>query len=130
MDAQPRQAQFIVKWPHGIKPAAVLGNRQHRGALIADRRLQTVQRRHFLHGADAAELMADRRTVAEGAFTAPVLARLASERGVDMPIVAEGVDALKVLAYHAGTGKLLAISILGALADATPSSALTLLTSR
>jgi glycerol-3-phosphate dehydrogenase (NAD(P)+) len=31
--------------------------------------------------------MADSRTVAEGAFTAPVLARLASERGIDMPIV-------------------------------------------
>ena len=32
--------------------------------------------------------MADRRTVAEGAFTAPVLARLARERQVDMPVVA------------------------------------------
>ena len=31
--------------------------------------------------------MADRRTVAEGAFTAPVLARLARDKGVDMPIV-------------------------------------------
>ena len=39
-------------------------------------------------GRSAAELMADRRTVAEGAFTAPVLARLAAARGVDMPIVA------------------------------------------
>jgi glycerol-3-phosphate dehydrogenase (NAD(P)+) len=39
-------------------------------------------------GRSAAELLADRRTVAEGAFTAPVLARLAAERGVDMPIVA------------------------------------------
>ena len=38
-------------------------------------------------GRSAAELMADRRTVAEGAFTAPVLARLAATRGVDMPIV-------------------------------------------
>jgi glycerol-3-phosphate dehydrogenase (NAD(P)+) len=38
-------------------------------------------------GRSAAELMADRRTVAEGAFTAPVLARLATERGTDMPIV-------------------------------------------
>jgi glycerol-3-phosphate dehydrogenase (NAD(P)+) len=33
-------------------------------------------------------LMSDRRTVAEGAFTAPVLARLASEMGIDMPVVA------------------------------------------
>jgi len=34
-----------------------------------------------------AELMADRRTVAEGAFTAPVLARMAQDKGVDMPII-------------------------------------------
>ncbi|HEY1144831.1 MAG TPA: NAD(P)H-dependent glycerol-3-phosphate dehydrogenase, partial [Allosphingosinicella sp.] len=39
-------------------------------------------------GRSATELLADRRTVAEGAFTAPVLARAAAERGVDMPIVA------------------------------------------
>ncbi|KPP88245.1 NAD(P)H-dependent glycerol-3-phosphate dehydrogenase [Erythrobacter sp. HL-111] len=39
-------------------------------------------------GRSAAELMADRTTVAEGAFTAPVLAALAEERGVAMPIVA------------------------------------------
>jgi len=38
-------------------------------------------------GRPTAELMADRRTVAEGAFTAPVLARLARERDIDMPIV-------------------------------------------
>jgi len=38
-------------------------------------------------GRSASELMADRRTVAEGAFTAPVLADLARERGIDMPIV-------------------------------------------
>ena len=44
-------------------------------------------------GRAAAELLADRRTVAEGAFTAPVLARLAREKGIDMPIV-EAVDAL------------------------------------
>lgn len=39
-------------------------------------------------GRTAAELLADRRTVAEGAFTAPVLLRAAREAGVDMPIVA------------------------------------------
>ena len=39
-------------------------------------------------GRDAAAMMADRRTVAEGAHTAPVLHRLATERGIDMPIVA------------------------------------------
>jgi glycerol-3-phosphate dehydrogenase (NAD(P)+) len=38
-------------------------------------------------GRGAAELLADRRTVAEGAFTAPVLAEAAAEAGVDMPIV-------------------------------------------
>jgi len=44
-------------------------------------------------GKSREELLADRRTVAEGAFTAPVLARLAREKGVDMPIVS-AVDAL------------------------------------
>jgi glycerol-3-phosphate dehydrogenase (NAD(P)+) len=44
-------------------------------------------------GASAADLMADRRTVAEGAFTAPVLAELAASRGIPMPIVA-AVDAI------------------------------------
>ncbi len=44
-------------------------------------------------GALAADLMADRRTVAEGAHTAPVLADLAQRRGVAMPIVA-AVDAI------------------------------------
>ncbi len=44
-------------------------------------------------GGSAAELLADRRTVAEGAYTAPVLQRAAHEAGVDMPIVA-AVNAL------------------------------------
>ncbi len=44
-------------------------------------------------GRSAAELMSDRKTVAEGAFTAPVLHRLALENGIDMPIVA-AVNAL------------------------------------
>jgi len=39
-------------------------------------------------GRSAPELLADRRTIAEGAFTAPVLQRAAKEAGVDMPIVA------------------------------------------
>ncbi|HEX8062935.1 MAG TPA: NAD(P)H-dependent glycerol-3-phosphate dehydrogenase [Allosphingosinicella sp.] len=38
-------------------------------------------------GRRASDLLADRRTVAEGAHTAPVLARAARETGVDMPIV-------------------------------------------
>jgi glycerol-3-phosphate dehydrogenase (NAD(P)+) len=44
-------------------------------------------------GGVAADLLADRRTVAEGAYTAPVLKRAADEAGVDMPIV-EAVCAL------------------------------------
>ena len=39
-------------------------------------------------GEDPVALMKDRRTVAEGAHTAPVLARLAEQDGVSMPIVA------------------------------------------
>ncbi len=38
-------------------------------------------------GGNAAALLADRRTVAEGAFTAPVLAQAARAAGVEMPIV-------------------------------------------
>ena len=60
-------------------------------------------------GARPADLLADRRTVAEGAFTAPVLKRAAESIGVDMPIVA-AVCAL--LAEEAGVdevvGELLA----------------------
>ncbi|MFA7532687.1 MAG: NAD(P)H-dependent glycerol-3-phosphate dehydrogenase, partial [Castellaniella sp.] len=44
-------------------------------------------------GRSAADLLGARRTVAEGAFTAPVLREAAREAGVDMPIV-EGVCAL------------------------------------
>ncbi|MFZ9395136.1 MAG: NAD(P)H-dependent glycerol-3-phosphate dehydrogenase [Erythrobacter sp.] len=44
-------------------------------------------------GGDATALMADRRTVAEGAHTAPVLQQLAQQRGIDMPIVS-AVNAL------------------------------------
>lgn len=38
-------------------------------------------------GRAAADLLADRRSVAEGAFTAPVLRQAAREAGVDMPVV-------------------------------------------
>ncbi|MES2120023.1 MAG: NAD(P)H-dependent glycerol-3-phosphate dehydrogenase [Pseudomonadota bacterium] len=55
-------------------------------------------------GRSAAELLSDRRTVAEGAFTAPVLARLAREKDVDMPIV-DAVDAL--IAGRAEVGEVL-----------------------
>ncbi|WP_260597108.1 NAD(P)H-dependent glycerol-3-phosphate dehydrogenase [Sphingomonas endolithica] len=54
-------------------------------------------------GRAAAELMADRRTVAEGAFTAPVLREAAAAAGVDMPVTAavcallEGADVREVV---------------------------------
>ncbi len=54
-------------------------------------------------GRAAAELLADRRTVAEGAFTAPVLARAAEAAGIDMPITA-AVCAL--LAGEASVGEV------------------------
>ena len=55
-------------------------------------------------GRSAAELMSDRKTVAEGAFTAPVLTRVAEEMGIDMPVVA-GVT--KLLSGSAGVEQVL-----------------------
>ena len=55
-------------------------------------------------GRAASELMADRRTVAEGAFTAPVLDRLARDGGIDMPIVSA---VAKLLAGEAKVGEVL-----------------------
>ncbi|MFZ5748649.1 MAG: NAD(P)H-dependent glycerol-3-phosphate dehydrogenase [Pseudomonadota bacterium] len=55
------------------------------------------------HGRRADELMADRRTVAEGAFTAPVLREAAQDAGVEMPVtdavcaLLEGADVRKVI---------------------------------
>ncbi len=46
-------------------------------------------------GKNAADLMKDRRTVAEGAHTAPVLDRIAMERGIDMPLVDAVLDLLE-----------------------------------
>lgn len=46
-------------------------------------------------GASAQKLMADRRTVAEGAHTAPVLVELAARHGIAMPIVTSVYDLLK-----------------------------------
>ena len=43
-------------------------------------------------GRPAADLLADRQTVAEGAFTAPVLAQIARREGIDMPIVEAVAD--------------------------------------
>lgn len=56
-------------------------------------------------GRTAASLMADRRTVAEGAFTAPVLREAARAVGVDMPVV-EAVCA--VLNDEAGVSDVIA----------------------
>ena len=46
-------------------------------------------------GKRVADLMKDRRTVAEGAHTAPVLHRIAVERGIDMPLVGAVLDLLE-----------------------------------
>jgi glycerol-3-phosphate dehydrogenase (NAD(P)+) len=46
-------------------------------------------------GRDVAELMKDRRTVAEGAHTAPVVNRIALARDIDMPIVGAVVELLE-----------------------------------
>jgi glycerol-3-phosphate dehydrogenase (NAD(P)+) len=60
-------------------------------------------------GRRPADLLADRRTVAEGAATAPVLKRVADAMGVDMPIVA-AVDALlrEEVSVEEAVGQLLA----------------------
>ena len=60
-------------------------------------------------GARPADLLADRKTVAEGAFTAPVLQRAARALGVDMPIVA-AVNALlsEQASVDEAVGRLLA----------------------
>lgn len=50
------------------------------------------------------ELMSDLKTIAEGAFTAPVLARLAEQMGIDMPVVA-AVD--KLLSGRANVDQVL-----------------------
>ncbi|MFK4002777.1 NAD(P)H-dependent glycerol-3-phosphate dehydrogenase [Qipengyuania sp. NPDC077563] len=46
-------------------------------------------------GQSAQDLMADRRTVAEGAHTAPVLVELAARHGIAMPIVTAVYDLLR-----------------------------------
>ena len=55
-------------------------------------------------GRSAAELLSNRKTVAEGAFTAPVLARVSREKGIDMPIV-NAVD--KLIAGRANVEQVL-----------------------
>ncbi len=59
-------------------------------------------------GRSAGELLSDRRTVAEGAFTAPVLGEAAAAAGVDMPVVAAVNALLEGAAIEAVVGELLA----------------------
>jgi len=63
-------------------------------------------------GKKAADLMKDRRTVAEGAHTAPVLDRIAKERGIDMPLV----DAVASLL----AGKVVLEELLGTMLSRPP----------
>lgn len=65
-------------------------------------------------GQSAADLLADRRTVAEGAFTAPILARIASDEGIDMPIVQAVADLI--------SGRSSVDSVLEALLSRPPKS--------
>ncbi|HEX8840723.1 MAG TPA: NAD(P)H-dependent glycerol-3-phosphate dehydrogenase [Sphingomicrobium sp.] len=46
-------------------------------------------------GGNVRDLLKDRRTVAEGAYTAPVVHRIAVERDIDMPITAAVVELLE-----------------------------------
>ena len=59
-------------------------------------------------GRPVSELLADRRTVAEGAFTAPVLAEIAQAAGIDMPITAAVTRLLAGAAASDIIGELLA----------------------
>ncbi len=58
-------------------------------------------------GRAATDLLADRRTVAEGALTAPVLREAAGEIGVDMPVVAAVCDLLAGAPVRGVIGHLL-----------------------
>jgi len=59
-------------------------------------------------GQDPQALMSDRRTVAEGAYTAPVLVELARRHGVAMPIAEAVVRLLEGAPARAVAGELLA----------------------
>jgi glycerol-3-phosphate dehydrogenase (NAD(P)+) len=59
-------------------------------------------------GQSAASLLADRRTVAEGAFTAPVLARLAANHAIAMPIVMAVHELIEGANPHAVVAALMA----------------------
>lgn len=59
-------------------------------------------------GRSATELLSDRRTVAEGAHTAPVLLRAAAQSGIDMPVTAAVCALLEGAETRAVIGGLLA----------------------
>ncbi|MES2046333.1 MAG: NAD(P)H-dependent glycerol-3-phosphate dehydrogenase [Pseudomonadota bacterium] len=59
-------------------------------------------------GRAAVDLLADRRTVAEGAFTAPVLREAAEQAGVDMPVTEAVCALLDGANVHDVVGALLA----------------------
>ena len=58
-------------------------------------------------GEDPRKLMSDRRTVAEGAHTAPVLVELAERHAVDMPIVGAVARLLEGAPARVVAGELL-----------------------
>ena len=70
--------------PQALSSNDPIGTASRRAAM---RLLDAVLRKGLGEGRAAADLLADRRTVAEGAYTAPVLQRAAAAAGVDMPIV-------------------------------------------
>jgi glycerol-3-phosphate dehydrogenase (NAD(P)+) len=59
-------------------------------------------------GRSAAEILSDRKTVAEGAFTAPVLQQAARDAGVEMPVVDAVCALLEGADVNEVTGALLA----------------------
>ena len=59
-------------------------------------------------GQSATDLLADRRTVAEGAFTAPVLREAAADAGIDMPVCEAVCRLLEGAAVREVIGDLLA----------------------
>ena len=77
----------------GGDDGGTVGARRSGADLLVDQQPQFFARRRARRGPVGARLASDRRTVAEGAFTAPVLREAAAEAGIDMP-VCEAVCAL------------------------------------
>ena len=91
--ALPTEAAAVASRVHPLARGKAASNRARSASGGSEAGLE---KRTWIHpGALVGTLVG--ATVAEGAFTAPVLARLAATRGIDMPIVA-AVDGL--LAGH------------------------------